>query len=40
MSKIDFNFQQVFFFILHNTSSTQALMIDNNKRKNGKNFTF
>jgi hypothetical protein len=26
MGKIDLNFQQGFFFILHNTSSTQALM--------------
>jgi hypothetical protein len=40
MGKIDLNFQQDFFFILRNTSSTQALMTDNNKRKNGKNFTF
>jgi hypothetical protein len=40
MGKIDLNCHQGFFLILHNTSSTQAQLTDNNKRKNGKNFTF
>jgi hypothetical protein len=31
---------QILFFILHNTSSTQAQLTDNNKRKNGEYFTF
>jgi hypothetical protein len=36
MGKIDLNFQQGFFSFY----TTQAQLTDNNKPKNGKNFTF